>query len=334
MVCAATLEHHATDHRRDVLRIAFSATFAITVRPRDDSARAAKRTAHFDLSIEADGVLSASDRAAQEALCAWLRAREDGHPAGLLLNGTPAQGPALWLLPGHLGNPLDLSLRTLRVLGTAQRVFVEPGSEPVVDMLAERYQLRPPAVVAVSTNLAVVSRAVQEGVEQGEVMALFGCNEGVPGLCDPGWRVLQVLQAQHPDVPVHTVSAGSALSTALLYLRDQRVQFEFWGLMQPESGSPLAHYFRPRLGPRLPGIFYAQGSQLRAQWTRLRRCSRGRRGRLVLMCNLTHAGERVLRVPLPLTAEPPPSIRDTDAIVVRVELDGLLQRLAGALGLR
>ena len=79
----------------------------------------------------------------------------------------------LWLLPGHLGNPLDLSLRALRVLGTAHRVFVEPGSERVMDALAERYGPGPSRVVPGSTDRgAVARRGGRDQVLRGRVLVL------------------------------------------------------------------------------------------------------------------------------------------------------------------
>lgn len=328
-----------TDVRDDAIHLVLSAELRVVLSPRSERP-AAFRTRGLDVTVQRAGDLSPAERRAIDALRQRLVANEDRQPAPAAPPSLGSQQPAsrgaqLWLIPGHIGSPLDLSLRALRVLGRTQRLFTEPGTQRRLLDLFEQHGLgRLPEVVELSIDDAALEASLADGAARGLTMALFGVDEGLPGLCDPGWRVLAALPAVTAPVRLRSISSGSALSTALLYRDRPAGELRFLGLLENAGGhSPLWSHLeqarRSLLHTAPTAVCFARGEQVRAVWPRLIRASRRLDGRLSLLCNLSRADERVDRFALSeLGGVDLSSLDDLDKVVLQIDFDPpLLERV-------
>ena len=98
-------------------------------------------------------------------------------------------------------------------------MYIEEGGMGSLERIYDDFCLGPiPEVVNISTERGVMEGSLEAAHAEGKTMALFGNDEHVPGLCDPGWRVLQAEQNIEPNLVIKSISAGSALATALMFL--------------------------------------------------------------------------------------------------------------------
>lgn len=323
------LRHHPTDLRRDAIELVFSEDFQLVITRRSE-AGAAFRSRHFNVGVRSAGAtLSESQQAILEQIRLRMEANDlHAPPSWQSLLGADegrADEARFWLIPGHIGNPLDLSLRSLRVLQKVQLLFIEEGASVNVQRIFEQFSLGPlPPLVEVGADETVLDRPLRSGVDAGLTMALFGAAEGAPGICDPGWRVLTALRRVAPDLQPRSTSGGSALTTAMMYLEQPESAFLFLGLFQPEDGGVSLFRVLRKVGilsQGLPMICFASGEELRREWAGLCHACAGLRGRLSLFIDLTRDGERVEHLALSeLAAVDPAFLGPTDKVVMRIQL--------------
>ncbi|MEC7948985.1 MAG: hypothetical protein VX265_15560 [Myxococcota bacterium] len=319
------------DHREDEIRLVFSSSLVLALRHGDDHG-AAFRTRNFCVSIEHDGdTLSDADRVVVAVVRSRLEANDTGSVEHWITRQVHQRDelvcPAdLWLLPGHIGNPLDLSIRTLRVLKCVDLVLVETGSEAGVDALFEMFALGPtPELLAIDEDEDILLMQLKAALDSGRSVALFGAEEGVPGLCDPGWMVMRAVGRLEPSPVVRTASAGSSLTTALMHADQRSDAFLFVGLFQTATGRRPFLAAVGRLAPwsrHRAVVGLAEGRELQMHWADLARASRCLGGRLTLMANLSRPREytrsfRLSDLPRVL----PDFLMPQDKVVVRVDLD-------------
>ena len=329
------------DQRKDSMRLVFSSGIDLVIAHRSSN-RAAFKTAHFSVSVQQS--VDAEPQANQgliDRLRVLLTANDTSAPRRVVdaIGAAPdtddpddpddpdSPDVDLWLIPGHIGNPLDLSIRTLRVLRTIDVVLVEHGSADVVDRLFEQFSLGAvPDVREIQEDRAWVRAVLEEAHRTGKSVGLFGTNEGAPGLCDPGWVVLEVAQTLTPQPSIRSVAAGSALTTALMYSDNHRHRFEFMGLFQNHDGRSAIlraiGRFLP-LGDARTWIAFADGERLGARWADLSGATRALGGSVTLMANVSLGNEYVLRMAMgALPSAVPARIEPEDKIVLRIDADG------------
>lgn len=337
------IERDERDQRKDVMRLVFSPGIDLVIAHRSAN-RAAFKTAHFSVSVHWSGdpdptvsqelldrlrvLMTANDTTAPRQIvdAIWAAPSPDTPDA------PDAPDVDLWLIPGHIGNPLDLSIRTLRVLQSTDLLLVEHGSADVVDRLFEQFSLGAvPKVCEIKEDPAWVTAVFDDARRNGLCVGLFGANEGAPGLCDPGWFVLNVVHALTPKRSIRSVAAGSALTTALMYSDNPRHRFEFMGVLQYRDGKSAllqsVGRFLP-IGEPKTWIAFADGEGLRQRWGDLHRSTRALGGAVTLMANVSLDTEYVHR--MAMSAVPPalPAFIDPeDKVVIRIDADASVSAL-------
>jgi 16S rRNA C1402 (ribose-2'-O) methylase RsmI len=326
---AIEIHQDRLDHRKDQIHLVFSSQLTLTISYRTPQ-KAALKTKHFSLGIRnSEPVLSATGREIVSVVSAHLKSNDIVPPQHWVEELVHADTAAsrevdLWLIPGHIGNPLDLSIRSLRVLQTIDLIFVEVGSEDSVTRIYTQFNLgKTPEIIVIPDALEPLVKHLQAGRDAQQSMALFGAAEGVPGLCDPGWRVMKASHQIGPPLSVQSLSGGSALTTALMYTAQNSSQFVFYDLFRNDDGSsPLMrelYRLKPWTTP-LTMICFAKGADLLTDWRALLRATCGLEGQMTLMANLSLPNERVDILDLSqLPRTPEDFLSPTDKVVVRID---------------
>jgi 16S rRNA C1402 (ribose-2'-O) methylase RsmI len=325
---AVELHQSDTDQRKDSIHLVLSSELRLVISPRSEQP-AAFRTPSLNVTIKGPSDLTPTQRHAINVIRQRLQANDRPPPTtppDLTPEATDV-GAHLWLIPGHIGSPLDLTVRALRVLGRTERLFAEPGTRRGLTSLFEQHGLGElPEVVELSIDDAALISALEDGAARGMTMALFGADEGLPGLCDPGWRVLAAIPKTTTPIRIRSISSGSALSTALLYRDRPGAQLRFLGLLVNNDGaSPLwSHldlYSRSILRQLPPALCFARSEQLQACWPRLCKATKRTDGRLTILKNLSCRDESVDRFPFSdlNTIDPATFLKPDDKIVLQLD---------------
>jgi hypothetical protein len=134
--------------------------------------------------------------------------------------------------------------------------------------------------------------------------------------------VLEVANTITPSLVLRSISAGSALTTALMYADSVQDQFHFVGLFQNNDGrSPMLDAIGRRVPRGRPQtvIGLAEGISLRNSWRALYRATRDLDGSMMLMANMSRSTEYVQRIGLSdMTPHPPDFLDPDDKVVLRV----------------
>jgi 16S rRNA C1402 (ribose-2'-O) methylase RsmI len=322
----------ASRPKKDAIHYVFSGNLSLILTRRNNG-QCAFQTTHFNMSIrQPDEVLSQPNRQVVGVVKQRLVENDLEAPRDWLdLTSMPAEGSPkdadLWLIPGHIGNPLDLSIRALRVLQSADLLFVEEGSEHAVQVIYEQFELGPlPEVVFYPDGpheIHMITERLEQGRSSGKVMALFGVDEGIPGICDPGWKVMRA--ASHLDVPlkIRSLSAGSALSTSLMFMDSPDVPVAFLGLLKApiQDTDFIKMLNKVKWNHSQSLIAFTNGKDLHSVWSGLVMMIKDFRGRLMLHKNLTLSGEEIKQFMLSqLPPEPPDDLDPDDKIVLRMDV--------------
>jgi 16S rRNA (cytidine1402-2'-O)-methyltransferase len=275
-------------------------TAEVVLTPRDTSpCFAQSRRFNLQLQPGEGGRITSSELQQVLQRVAQVVQRNDAQPApveeraavAVPTSSQLAAGNVLWLVPGHLGDPEDLTLRALRVLRLAARVVVEPGKAlRARQLLAGVGVVRPAAAfVELGDDDATAAQLLAEAALAGHDVALFGVDEGVPCLGDPG-RVL-VAAAHTAGWQVCSVGGPSALGTALMRLPEAIGGFEFMAIGDYQHAGIRAWAARPERAL----VCYTTPGQLQRlanDWKDLPAV------RATLLLRLTQPGERVLHASL------------------------------------
>ena len=322
------------DFRRYTLHLVFSTNLKLDIRRHVENShqRFAFRTTHFSAIIKhVDPRFPVLNKKAVSAIRALLK-KNDSAPIVDELSRLNQPGPAplpkvdLWLIPGHIGHLQDLGFRALRVLREVDIMYLEEGGMRAVEGIYDVFELGPvPEVVEISTEPGVMEASLVAGHAAGKTMALFGNDEGAPGLCDPGWRVLQAEQNIETDLVIKSISAGSALATALMYLDRRESEFTFLSIFRTSSGVvPLFKVLdQCKSAPISPCLIsFATGTDLSEEWEALGKAVSGLKGSLTLLMNLSKPSECRHKVSLTAVSEMSGDfIEPDDKVVVRIDFD-------------
>lgn len=138
----------------------------------------------------------------------------------------------LWLVPGHLGDPEDLTLRAVQLLGSAGLMLVEGGSDKALAAIARRLSLTLPTRRGSLDPSPETVQQVLRTLDAGEDVVFFGAEEGIPCFMDPGLPLLLALREARPDLVVRSVGGASVLGAALMRLERSADSFLFLGSVQ------------------------------------------------------------------------------------------------------
>ena len=200
-------------------------------------------------------------------------------------------------------------------------IFVEEEAEASIVRVYELFELgETPQLIDLPDDLELILSHLEEAQRAGKTVGLFGADEGVPVLCDPGWRLLMAAQQLDTPMRVRSISAGSALSTALMYADVGEVPFTFLGLCQPAKGHCAFIRALGRVTPFAPSpalISFTNGADLVAVWSDLVEVAN--LVRVDVLLDEPHA--TMNNPPMPTWRLPIKFSRSGDKIVLRVDLN-------------
>jgi 16S rRNA C1402 (ribose-2'-O) methylase RsmI len=205
-------------------------------------------------------------------------------------------------VPGHISNPLDITVRAIQVLQEAACIFLEAGKIHAATALLESVgvPVRGKTLVELSNQPDLKQRrkvraAIQRAIRLGANLCLFGVDEGIPGFQDPGKAIFREAARCGEQLRIESLGGPSALSTALMRSDTEINRFSFIGFLdKPEACRWLFKVLERAEALDQALVFYTSGEALERCWPELwDRCAR-RSCRIQLFCDLTLPSEEHL----------------------------------------
>ncbi len=163
------------------------------------------------------------------------------HVASLIRTNDPGavvweSTPILFLVPGVIGNPADLSVRAIDVLRRVPVLFIEPGKESITAELLAFHGVAVDGkrIVPLPDDAGEVARQLEGVVAEDEDACLFGADEGLPGVSDPGKSLLTSASRLGDRLQVRTLGGPSVLAMALLRTPLELDRFIFLGILEDD----------------------------------------------------------------------------------------------------
>ena len=262
------------------------------------------------LGVNIDSPWDAKAKAVSDAFVKQLKAQR----AELQVEPDPRQvrdqatAASLFLVPGHIGDPLDISVRAIETLASSGLILVEDEAESAIALL----EYHGVVGIEVATMDGDAEGKIQKTLDQGLDVAIFGGWEGTPGFCDPGTEFISGL-----DVPVRALGGTSVLATALMRVPVHVDRFTFCGAVHQDKDLDCVSGEWRR--GTLPIVLFTQGYVLESVWKALIRGGQPV-GDVHLLACLTREDEWVVTMPFSRTAEI--DLDPNDPIVLIVERQG------------
>ena len=321
----------------------------LLLRPAAFGGESAAETTSFMISVRAEGgeFVQGSHVGFRE-IVAYIRANDAGLYQPLLeqndhiaeaVAAVASERTRVFVVPGHIGNLYDLSFRAVRVLQDVPIILMEDGKSSDLAKINEVFDigLSEKTVIEFDDFGPAELALLEPALSRGQDLCLFGAGEGLPTICDPGWRA--IAEFQRRGLVIRTLAGGGALAAALMRRGNDR-PFSFWGLMGRQDGSPVIDHLIEVDGAR-PAYFpvpicFVKGAVLPEVWPALISALQNFEGELRLMSDLTRPeeAEQVVKLADLATFDPRAFAPDTKFVVifevqpVRVERrKGLLDRI-------
>lgn len=138
---------------------------------------------------------------------------------------------AVYFVPVPIGNREDITRRALDILGSADLVACEDTRH--TGALLKHYGIHKPLVSLHDHNEAVRAPEIARRAAAGERVAVV-TDAGMPGVSDPGYRLIQVLKETGTSFTV--LPGPSAVVTALVGSGLPSDAFYFGGFLPVKSG--------------------------------------------------------------------------------------------------
>jgi 16S rRNA (cytidine1402-2'-O)-methyltransferase len=201
----------------------------------------------------------------------------------------------LYLVPTPLGNPRDITLRALDVLGAVDLVAAEDTRHAMT--LFRAHGIEKPLQSYFDHNEDKRAPWLVDKLREGQSVALIS-DAGTPLINDPGYRVVQLALAA--DIVVEVLPGPCAAVTALVASGLPTDAFSFAGFLPRAEAARAA---RLRELQALPStlIVYEAPHRLVEMLSSAAQVLGPRRAAVAL--NLTKHDEEVLRAPLPQLVE-------------------------------
>ncbi|GIV65866.1 MAG: hypothetical protein KatS3mg047_0259 [Bellilinea sp.] len=195
----------------------------------------------------------------------------------------------LYMVATPIGNPEDITLRAIRILGEVNVVICEERRQG--STLLKKLGIVPKEMVALNEhNEAEQAAALVQRMALGEKMALIS-DAGTPVFADPGAELIR--QAVEMGIPVTAVPGASSLM-ALLSLLDTKIErFVYAGFLS-RSPQERRQELQRLLRLNLPLVLMDTPYRLSSLLEDIEKTA-GKNRRVTLGLNLTLAGEQVLR---------------------------------------
>jgi 16S rRNA (cytidine1402-2'-O)-methyltransferase len=143
----------------------------------------------------------------------------------------PASAPMLYVVATPIGNLEDITLRALRVLKEADLIACEDTRH--TRKLLEHYGVSTPTLSYHEHNEAARAADLLKKLQAGMRIALVS-DAGMPGISDPGYRVIALAIRNH--IPVVPVPGASAVVAALAASGLPTDAFRFGGFLPARKG--------------------------------------------------------------------------------------------------
>ncbi|HHH37512.1 MAG TPA: 16S rRNA (cytidine(1402)-2'-O)-methyltransferase [Epsilonproteobacteria bacterium] len=140
-------------------------------------------------------------------------------------------------IPTPIGNPLDITLRAMRLFEEAELFLCEDTRETkrLMRLLVERYEMRSPEADFLSFNEHNGAQRLEEVAEKlRERKIVYVSDAGMPVISDPGQ--LLVAYCQEQNIPYDVLPGASAVVTAYAASGFEAGKFLFFGFL-PHKGS-------------------------------------------------------------------------------------------------
>lgn len=199
-----------------------------------------------------------------------------------------------YIVPGHLGNFYDLSFRAIRVLRDAPLILLEDDKQKEIESIDKAFDiaLNEKKILELKEFGNQEKQFLTDFIRTKQDLCLFGCNEGLPTLADPGWGAVKALQEL--NVPIRTLSGGGALSAAVMRLGHTK-PFVFFGLFSHANYIILQYLNSLSTAPQTLAhpvvLCFSSGKEIVQHWVKMDRILTAFKGRLRLMIELTRPDE-------------------------------------------
>lgn len=167
--------------------------------------------------------------------------------------------PAVYLVATPIGNLEDITLRALRTLREANVIACEDTRH--TRKLLNRYEIQKPLVSCHEHNEQQRAIELVERVQAGEAVALVS-DAGLPGISDPGYRVVQAAIAA--NVRVVPIPGPSAVDTAIIASGLPTDAFLYAGFLSSKSSQRIKAFEAVRDEPATLVFYEAPHRLLRA----------------------------------------------------------------------
>jgi 16S rRNA (cytidine1402-2'-O)-methyltransferase len=132
-----------------------------------------------------------------------------------------------------IGNLEDITLRALRVLKEADIIFCEDTR--VTGKLLAHYAIKTPTKRYDAHASEARHEEILERLSSGEKVALV-TDAGTPAISDPGYRIVNTIRDELPDVRIEAIPGASALTSALSVAGMATAEFTFLGFLPHKKG--------------------------------------------------------------------------------------------------
>lgn len=141
---------------------------------------------------------------------------------------------AVYLVATPIGNLEDITLRALRTLRECDLIACEDTRH--TRKLLSRYEIQKPLVSCHQHNEHERAREIVERVQSGQAVAIVS-DAGLPGISDPGYRVVRAAIAA--GVRVIPIPGPSAVDTAVVASGLPTDSFLYLGFLPAKSGQRI-----------------------------------------------------------------------------------------------
>src|SRR2546427_4995398 len=161
-----------------------------------------------------------------------------------------AAGPALYLVGTPIGNLEDITLRAVRVLKEVDVIACEDTRQ--TQKLLNHYAIATRTTSYHEHNEMTKSAELVKGMQEGMSVALV-TDAGMPGISDPGYRLITLAIRHH--VPVVPIPGAAAFLAALVASGLPTDSFRFIGFLPAKRGERRAVLEAIKASPRTQ-VFY------------------------------------------------------------------------------
>jgi 16S rRNA (cytidine1402-2'-O)-methyltransferase len=137
----------------------------------------------------------------------------------------------LFVVPTPIGNLKDITLRSLDILQTVDKIICEDTRR--TSLLLNHYQIKKPLLVLNNFNENKLFSKFLEYLKNGENIALVS-DAGMPLISDPGYKLVR--ECLKENIPVDCLPGPSAIEPALVLSSLPPDKFLFLGFLPEKNG--------------------------------------------------------------------------------------------------